>query len=117
MCVRALRGALELWLGCGAKPPSSRTRARRDPAAGWLKDDVVELEAEIVDGFLDEVAVAIADVLELRRGDAHEEVFASDVGEARGFEPGLERLPVDLFFERAEDAYPVIQHGGRCRNK
>ena len=51
--------------------------------------DVLELEPEIFDGFADQVAVAFADVAELRIGNAHEKDWALRVIVARGLQPGL----------------------------
>ena len=74
--------------------------------------DVIKLQLEIINRFADEVGVALADVFELRRGDAHEEHALFGVAEARGLEPCIERLAVDLLFERSEDAHPGIEPGG-----
>jgi hypothetical protein len=79
---------------------------------GGLEDDVLDLEAEVLDGLLDEVGVAVADVLELCRGDAHKERVAGDMREARGLEPRVVGLAIDLLFERRQDANPIIQYGG-----
>ena len=58
--------------------------------SGWifLRDDegnVIEFQVEGIDGLLDEIAIAIAYVLKLGRGNAHEKHPAIDVAEARRF--------------------------------
>src|ERR1700740_542907 len=76
---------------------------------------VIELELEVVDGFLDKIGVALANMLELRRGNAHEEHALLDVAEAGGLEPGVERLTIDFLFQCAEDAHPRVEHSsGGC---
>jgi hypothetical protein len=84
---------------------------------GHGEDDLVELEAEVVDGFADEVAIAVADVLELLGRDADVQGSSADVGEAGRLQPRLIALTVDLFFERAQNANPLVQHGGWHRNE
>ncbi len=111
------RGALAAWLGSGAKPPSSRTRGAAGSWAGVSKIDALDVELEALDGFFDQVSVLVADVFELRGGDAHVEGFLDHAGEACRLQPGFEGLPVDLFFERAEDAHPLVQHGGGRRDE
>jgi hypothetical protein len=84
---------------------------------GDFKLDIVDLEAELLDGFFDEVAVLVADVLELGRGDADEEGLSDRAGVSGWLEPGLEGLPIDLLFERTENADPMVQHGGGRRDE
>src|SRR6185437_9556125 len=79
---------------------------------GRHKADVVKLHALKVDCFLDQIAVLVADVLELRRGNAHIERAAGRVTVASGFEPGFKRLPNDLFFQSRKDLEPGIE--SRC---
>ena len=52
--------------------------------------DVVELQRLQIDRFLNQVAVFVADVLELRRRNAHIKRCARCMAESRGLEPGLE---------------------------
>ena len=84
---------------------------------GDLEDDVVELKAEVVDGFGDEVGVAIAYVLELSRRDAYVEGAFGDVGVSGGFQPGFKALAIDLFLERAKYANPLVQNSRGYWNK
>src|ERR1700742_5206032 len=70
----------------------------------------LDVEAEVVDGFLDEVGVAIADVLKVGGGNAHKKFLAFEVREPRWLEPGLVGLAIDLLLERSENADPIIQY-------
>ena len=70
---RRCAGALGACVGTGANPPSSRTRASGRIFFRGDEGYVVEFQLEGVDGLLNEVAVAVAYVLELGRGNAHEE--------------------------------------------
>src|SRR6185312_1439187 len=79
--------------------------------------DGVDLKAEVVDRFLNQVRVPLADILELRRGNAHKERLALHVREARRLQPRLERMAIDLLLERTENADPLIQNGGGRRNE
>ena len=81
---------------------------------GGLEGDGVDLELEVIDRLLDEVGVLFSHFFELGRGDAHVQRSSGDVGEAGWLQPGFERLPVDLFLERSENANPVVEYG-RCR--
>ena len=58
---------------------------------------VVEVEAKIVDGFLDEVGVFVAGVAELDGGNANEQNAAAGVAVAGGLEPSIVRVPVVIF--------------------
>ena len=84
---------------------------------GLLEDHRIDLQPHVVDGLTDQVAVAIAYVLELRRRDAHIQCAFHDVAEACRLEPRLKGLSIDLLLERAEDAYPLVERGGRDGNK
>src|SRR5205085_7364148 len=70
---------------------------------------------QVVERFLDQVRVLFPDVAELGRGDAHEQHSALGMAIARGLQPRLIRMPIDLFFQRIEDAHPRIRgsNGGR----
>ena len=59
---------------------------------------VVEVEAEIVDGFLDEVGVFVAGVAELDSGNAYEKNASAGVAVAGGLEPCVVGVPVDFLF-------------------
>ena len=69
---------------------------------------VVESEAEIVDGFLNEVGIFVAGVAELDGGNANEENASAGVAVAGGLEPGIVGVPVDFLFQRIEDARPRV---------
>src|SRR5215469_6934910 len=84
---------------------------RRDLLRRNLEDNFVELEAKGFNGLVDVIAVAIADVLEGGRGNAHVQRTTVDVREARGLQPGLKALTVDLLFQRSEDPNPLVQDG------
>ena len=77
-----------------------------------LEDHLVNLETERVDGFVDVIAVAVADDLEVCRGHAHKQRTAFHVRKPGGLEPRLKALPFYLLFQRTEDAHPLIQNGG-----
>ena len=78
---------------------------------------IVELQLEFVDGLLDEIAVAIADVLEVCGGDADEEDASVEMTDAGRLEEGVEGLPIDLFFQCPEDACPWIDDSRAGWNK
>ncbi len=78
---------------------------------------VVELELELVDGLLNQIAVPIADMLEVSGRNAHEESPAIEMAHPRGLEEGIEGLPIDLFFQRTEDACPWVDDGRAGWNK
>ena len=69
---------------------------------------VVEAEAEIVDGFLNQVGVLVAGVAELDGRNAHEQNASAGVAVARGLQPGVVGMAVDFLFQRIEDARPRI---------
>ena len=68
------------------------------------KADLVHLELLRLNRFVDQVGVAIANVLKLLRWDTNKARAAVLVRKARGLQPGMERLTVDLHFQRAQDA-------------
>src|ERR1700733_4770750 len=74
---------------------------------------IIEFEMERIDGFLNQVPIAVANVLKLGRGNPHKKHPAGDVAEARRLEPGIKRLPVNFLFESTQDPSPRIGHGGR----
>ena len=73
-------------------------RRNRRILFGGHKAHVVKLQRLQIDRFLNQVAILVADVLELRRRHAHVERAARGVTEAGGLEPGLKRLPDDFLF-------------------
>jgi hypothetical protein len=76
-----------------------------------------DVEAEVVDGFLDEIGVAVADVLKVGGGDAHKKFLAFEVGKSGRLQPCFVGLAIDLLLERSENADPIIQYGGGRRNE
>ena len=81
------------------------------------KLNFVELHAEIVDGFLDQVSVFIRLGAELGIGHTDEQDIVLRVAELGWLEPGVVRVPVDFLFQRVEDAGPGIRRDGRSRNR
>ncbi len=74
---------------------------------------VVESEAEIVDGFLDQVGVFVAGVAKFDSRNANEENASAGVAVASGLQPGVVGMAVDFLFQRIEDARPRIR-GESC---
>src|SRR6185369_8846741 len=81
----------------------------RHGISGWNKLYVLEFEAEVVDGFLDEICVFFADLLELRSGHIDEKLDAFAMTEACRFQPSVVRVAVHLFFECVEDPDPRVR--------
>ena len=80
---------------------------------GWIvvwryEFDVLVIKAEIVDGFLDEIGILVADVTKLDSGDTHEQNSAVRVTVTGWFQPSVVRMPVYFLLERVEDSYPRI---------
>ena len=65
-------------------------------------------QAEVVDGFLDEVGVLVSDVAELSSGDTDEQHSVAGVTVAGRLQPCVVGMAIDLFFERIQDAQPRI---------
>jgi hypothetical protein len=82
-----------------------------------LEDDGLQLELEVFDGLLDEVAVGLANLLELGRRNADVKRLARDVGEAGRLQPGVEPLTVHLFLERSKDSHPGVEYSCRSGDK
>src|SRR5579872_1582779 len=74
---------------------------------------IVQLELQVLDRFLNEIAVAVPDMLELRRGNAHEKHALAHIAVARGLEPRVVRLTIDFLFECSQDLDPRIQSNRR----
>ena len=82
-------------------------------SCGWIVlggDElyVVETEAEIVDGFLDEVGVLVAGVAEFNRRNADEENASTRMAVASGLEPSVIGVPINFLFQRIENARPWV---------
>jgi hypothetical protein len=67
------------------------------------------LETEILNGFEDEVVVALANETELLRRNGNEELAVCVVTEARGLEPHIVGVAVDLLLKRVENLQPGIR--------
>ncbi len=103
--------------GQGCKATVLTDSLRGGILCGRLELHGFDIELKAFDGFFDEIGVLVADVFKLRGRDADVQGFFDDARKARGLQPGFEGLPVDLFFERAEDAHPLVQHGGGRRDE
>jgi hypothetical protein len=68
---------------------------------------------EVFDGFLNQIAVAVAHVAEFRAGNAHIKHPLACVAVTRGLKPGIEGLAVHLLFQRGKDLNPRIQRSRR----
>src|SRR5580704_6673648 len=66
------------------------------------------LEAEVVEGLLNEVGIFVAYLTELRLRYPDEKRASARVTVAGGLQPGVVGVPVDLFFQRVKDAQPRI---------
>ena len=76
------------------------------------KLDVLELEAQVLDGLADQVAILLADVAEVGVGDTcTNSVGPCRMAEAGGFEPGFVGVPVDFLFQRIQYEHPRIGRG------
>src|SRR5215472_1621874 len=75
--------------------------------------DVLIFKPEIIDRFLNEVVVLVADVAEFDGGNSNEEDAAVGVTVAGGLQPRVIGMPVDFLLERVEDANPRIR-GKSC---
>src|SRR5581483_3907172 len=73
---------------------------------------VLKFEAKVIQGFLNQVGVLLADVTELRSRHADINDRATGVTVTCGFQPRVVRVAIDFFLKRVEDADPRI--GGDC---
>jgi hypothetical protein len=67
-------------------------RRNRGILLGGDETDLVQLQFQLLDGLLNQVAILVAEVLKLRRGDADVQRAPHYVAVSSGFEPSLERL-------------------------
>ena len=115
-----LGGAVEVKARLGRGTRGRRTEsavvANDGGGGGWLglrrrgdQLDIVVGEAEFVDGFQDQIVVALPDGAELGRGYGDEELSIGVVAEAGGLEPGVVGVAVDLFFQGTQDLHPRIR--------
>ena len=69
----------------------------------WIRGrdefNILEFEAEVIDGFVNQVCVFIADLLELGRGDIDEKLHSFGMAIARRLKPSVVGVAVHLFFE------------------
>src|SRR5208282_403005 len=66
-------------------------------------------EGEVIERFLNQIGVFVADVTELGGGNAHEENSIAGVTVASGLQPGIVRVAVNFFFQGVKDADPRIR--------
>ena len=77
---------------------------------GGNKFHIVVSQAEIVDGFLNQISVLVPHMPKLGGGNANEKNSVADVGIACRFQPGIVGMAVDFLFQRIEDARPRIRN-------
>src|SRR5438105_5113327 len=95
--------------GRGHRKPAIVTHGRGGRIIFWRdKLYVLVFKTKIIDGFLDEVCILVTYVAEFRRGHAHEQNAPAGMAVPRGFQPGVIGVPVNLFFQRIQDAQPRI---------
>src|SRR3954452_3012551 len=70
---------------------------------------VLILESKIVQGFLDEVRVFIANVAKLSGGHSDEQNTSCGMAIACWLQPCVVGMSIDLFFQRVENAQPRIR--------
>src|SRR5690349_14597329 len=78
--------------------------------------NIVKFQVQVLDRFLDQIAVLVSDVFELGRRYLDDQDLAVCVAVARRLEPRLIRVAVDFLFERLEDASPGVR-GGSSNSK
>jgi len=79
---------------------------------GGNKFHILISEFEIVERFLDQVGVFVADMTKLGRRYAYEQDSIAGVAVARGFEPRIVRVAVDFLFQGVKNAHPRIRDDG-----
>ena len=100
----------------GDHPPMPAIVAhRRRSRVVFRRDEFhfLEFQAEVVQRFLDQVRVLVSDVAEFGGGHTHEKDGSTGMTVLGGFQPSVVRMPVDLFFQRIQNAQPRI--GGEAR--
>jgi len=78
---------------------------------------ILVAEAEIVERFLNEIGILVADVAELGGGDANEQNFVAGVAVAGGLEPGVVGVAVNFLFQGVKDAGPGIRNDVGTRER
>src|SRR5581483_4956048 len=79
---------------------------------GRNKFYVFVFEPEIINRFLDEVSVLVANVTELCRGHSNKKNVSVRVTVTGRLQPRVVGMPIDFLFERVENAGPRI--GNEC---
>jgi hypothetical protein len=74
---------------------------------------ILVAEPEVVDRFLNQVGIFIANVTELGRRNAHEENAIAGVAVACGLQPGVVGVAIDFLFQSVKNARPRIRDDGR----
>ena len=87
---------------------------RRGIIIGSNKFYFAEPETQDVDSFLNEVGIFVAGVAKLDGGNTDKENASTGVTVAGRLEPRVVGVPVDLFFQRIENARPWVGSEGRC---
>jgi len=78
---------------------------------------ILVAEAEIVERFLNEIGILVADVAELGGGDADEQDFIAGVAVAGRLEPGVVGVPVNFLFQSVKNARPGIRNDVGTRER
>ena len=117
---------------CGAFPIEARLgrtcrhHPRRKPAImaqrsgcriifGCDELHLFEFETQVIDNFLDEIGVLVADLTKFRGGHTHKQNSPAGMTVASWLQPCVVGMPVDLLLERIQDAQPRIS--GKCRTR
>src|SRR5580700_3104967 len=87
-------------------------RVRRIVLSG-NKFHILVSKSEIVERFLNQVRVLIADVSKLSGRDAHKQNFIAGMAVPRRLQPSVVGVPVDFFFQRIKNARPRIRTDDR----
>ncbi len=92
----------------GRKPAVVPHGSRSRIIVGSDELHVSIIHIEIIQRFLDQVSILVADVAELHRGHTHIHDPITGMAVARGFQPGVVGMTIDFLFERIQDAQPRI---------
>jgi len=86
----------------------------------WRRHRVLHFlnaQLQVINRLGNQVAITVNTRLKFRAWDSYMQYLPIDVREACRLQPGLKALPIDLFFERAQDSNPLIQNRCWDRNK
>ena len=78
--------------------------------------DIAEVESQVVDRFLDQITVLLADIANLRCRNADEDDAILQVTVARRLEPGVVGMTINFLFQGAEYLHPRVNGSGRACN-